>query len=184
MNKKSIIESLLYVAGSDGITLNDMKRSLDCPIDEIRKLIKELNNEYNANENSGFIIQNYNDNYYLLTKPANKQYIEKLIDVRTKNPLSPAMLEVLAYIAYHDPTTMSKIDEVRCKSSEAIVHKLENLGLVNNLGRSDEPGRPYKYSVSTKFFNLFGIKDAKDLPTQKIEDISVEDFNFYRDDEE
>lgn len=184
MNKKSIIESLLYVAGSDGISLTDIKKALDCPVDEIRSLLKEMSSEYVQNENFGLIIQNYNDNYYLLTKPSNKEYIAKLIDVRTKNPLSPAMLEVLAYVAYHNPTTLAKIDEVRSKSSETIIHKLESLGLINNLGRSETPGRPYQYAVSQKFFNLFGIKDEKDLPTQKIENINLDEFNFYRDEDE
>ena len=56
LNNKAIIESLLYVAGVEGLTIADLKRVLDISTEEIRKLLKEMQNEYKLNPNCGLII--------------------------------------------------------------------------------------------------------------------------------
>jgi segregation and condensation protein B len=46
--------------------------------------------------------------------------------------------------------------------------------LVRIVGRKKIPGRPLLYATTRQFLELFGLKDRKDLPTQKeIEEISA-----------
>lgn len=181
MNIKSAIESMLYVVGSEGIELSAMKKVLDIPTDEIKNTLKELSNDYNINENSGLCIKVFGDKYYLLTKDVNHELLTKLVNVKTKNPLTPALLETLAIIAYNQPCTRSKIEEIRSIDPTFAVDRLIELGLIENIGRAETPGSPFLYGVTQKFFELFGIKSLKELPP--IEEInfnlSDDDLNFF-----
>jgi segregation and condensation protein B len=182
MNNKSVIESILYVSGSEGIDVGEMKKVLNIPVDEIRKIIKEMKEEYDTNPNMGLTIKTYGSSYYLLTKPENKDFVSKLIDIRVKNPLSPSILESLAIIAYNSPCQKSKIDEIRGINSDGAINKLVELGLIEDVGRASTPGRPFLYQVTQKFFNLFGLKSIKDLPKLDINaqlDLNEENLNFF-----
>jgi segregation and condensation protein B len=55
------------------------------------------------------------------------------------------------------------------------------LGLVNEAGRAETPGRPYIYEVTQKFFNLFGVKSVKDLPKFEgnAEDFDIDTTDFF-----
>ena len=180
MNYKSIIESILYVVGDDGIELNEIKKVVDLPTSDIRNIIKEMAIELSNNPNSGLTIKVYGEKYYLLTKPENKESLSKLVEIKTRTPLNQPLLETLAIIAYNQPCTRSKIEEIRNMDPTYAIDKLESLELIKNLGRADTPGNPYLYEVTEKFFNLFGIKSLKELPElNDIKFVADEDINFF-----
>ncbi|MDR0739451.1 MAG: SMC-Scp complex subunit ScpB [Mycoplasmataceae bacterium] len=179
MSNKSIIESILYISGNDGIDINSIKKVINLPADDLRKIVKEIKTSYEDNPDSGFLIKIYGSHYYLLTKPENKEFIGKLIDVRLKNPLTPAIMETLAIVAYNSPCTGVKIDEIRGTSSDGALKRLESLGLIINAGRAETPGRPYLYEVTQKFFNLFGIKSLQDLPKISQDNNDLENIDFF-----
>jgi len=181
MNNKSVIESILYTVGIEGIEISSIKKVLDIPTDEIRNLIKEIGNKMANDPECGFTIKAYGERYYLLTKQENHEALAKLIDVKTKNPLTPALLETLAIIAYNQPCTRSKIEEIRNIDPTFAVERLIELGLIENLGRAETPGTPFLYGVTQKFFELFGIKSLKELPPiEEVNfDVSDEELNFF-----
>ena len=41
-NNKAIIEGLLFVAGVEGLEISDLKKVLEIPTDDIRKILKEI----------------------------------------------------------------------------------------------------------------------------------------------
>ncbi|MCQ2748211.1 MAG: SMC-Scp complex subunit ScpB [Mycoplasmoidaceae bacterium] len=181
MNNKSIIQSILYTVGSEGIELSSIKKVLDISINDIRQTLKEMGTEMANDPNCGLCIKAFGDKYYLLTKESNHEYLAKLVNIKTRNPLTPALLETLAIIAYNQPCTRQKIEEIRNTDPTFAVDRLIELGLIANTGKADTPGNPYLYEVTQKFFELFGIKSIKDLPP--IEDanfnLSDDDMNFF-----
>ena len=181
MNHKSIIESILYTVGSEGVELSAIKKVIDLPVNDIKKIMKELANDYSNNANSGLCIKVFGDKYYLLTKESNHEFLAKLVNIKTKNPLTPALLETLAIIAYNQPCTRTKIEEIRNIDPSFAVDRLIELGLVENMGRAETPGNPFLYGVTQKFFELFGIKSLKDLPPIEEVDFNVsdDDLNFF-----
>jgi segregation and condensation protein B len=179
MTNKAIIQGLLYIAGSDGIELNSIKKVLDIPVDEIRSIIKDLKKQYDEDENTGLTIKIFGSSYYLLTKLEIKDYVSKLVDIRVKNPLSPALLETLAIIAYNHPCTSIKVEEVRGTNCDSAIKRLIDLKLIENVGRASTPGRPYLYELTQNFFNLFGIKNLSDLPKINFEDNQDLDQSFF-----
>ena len=181
MNIKSVIESILYTVGSEGVELSALKKVLNVPTDEIRTALKQLGTDYANNPNCGLAIKMFGDKYYLLTKEANHEFLAKLVDIKTRNPLTPALLETLAIIAYNQPCTRSKIEEIRNMDPTFAVDRLIELGLIENLGRDSTPGNPFLYGVTQKFFELFGIKSLKELPPIEEVDFNVtdDDLNFF-----
>ena len=181
MNHKSIIESILYTVGSEGIELSALKKVLEIPTQDIKNILKELGTDYANNPNSGLCIKMFGEKYYLLTKESNHEFLAKLVDIKTRNPLTPALLETLAIIAYNQPCTRSKIEEIRNMDPTFAVDRLIELGLIENKGRADTPGNPFLYEVTQKFFELFGIKSLKELPPIEDVDFNVsdEELNFF-----
>lgn len=179
MNYKSIIESILYTVGSKGIEINELKRILNINVPKIRTILKEMAKQLSNDENCGLCIKIYGDRYYFLTKECNHSYLEKLIISKTRNPLTPSLLETIAIIAYNQPCPKSKIEEIRNMDATFAINRLIELNLIENIGKSDAPGCPYLYQVTQNFFNLFGIKSIRQLPV--IEDMNFEekDINFF-----
>ncbi len=181
MENKSIIQSILYTVGSEGVELASLKKVLNVPINEIKSTLKELAKEMANDPKCGLCIKMFGDKYYMLTKEANHEYLAKLVDIKTRNPLTPALLETLAIVAYNQPCTRAKIEEIRNIDPTFAVDRLIELGLIQNVGRAETPGNPFLYEVTQKFFELFGIKSLKDLPPIEEIDFNVtdEDLNFF-----
>lgn len=79
-------------------------------------------------------------------------------------PLTKALLEVLAIVAYRQPITRLEIDDIRGVQSSGSLQKLMVRGLVDTHGRLDAPGRPFLYSTTPAFLNYFGLSDLDELP--------------------
>ena len=62
-NNKSIIESVLYVSGDEGIKVADLKKVLDLATDDIRKLLNEMKKEMDNDPNRGITIECFEDTY-------------------------------------------------------------------------------------------------------------------------
>lgn len=77
LNDKGILEALLYTAGDEGLEEKQILEILD--IDQHR--FHTLINEYDA---CGLEIQHYGKNYVLTTKKDASEFIEKLIEQKSK----------------------------------------------------------------------------------------------------
>ncbi len=181
-NTKSIIESLLYIKGRDGTTVNEIKKVINLPVDDIRKLLKEMKKEYDQNVDRGITIQQYGDTYRLLTKKENHDILTLIYDTKTKSPLTQSLLETLAIVAYNQPCPSSLIEKIRGHNALNGLEKLTKLDLIKCIGRANTPGKPYLYEITNKFYDLFGIKSMKELPNID-ENINLDDldnsFDFF-----
>ena len=181
-NTKSIIESLLYIKGRDGTTVNEIKKTVDLSADDIRKLLKEMKKEYDQNVDRGITIQQYGDTYRLLTKKENHDILTLIHDTKTKSPLTQSLLETLAIVAYNQPCPSSLIEKIRGHNAFNALEKLTKLELIKCIGRANTSGKPYLYEITNKFYDLFGIKSIKELPDID-KDINLDDldnsFDFF-----
>lgn len=169
MNLKSVTEGILFVVGDEGITLKELKEVLGVSEDEVKSILSELRKDYDSIER-GLRISFLGNTFKLTTKSEHKEYYEKLVtDTRTFN-LSNASLEVLAIIAYNEPITRVKIDEIRGVSSSQIVRKLLARGFIKECGKSDSVGRPNLYKTTNEFLDYFGLATKEDLPKLDIKD--------------
>ncbi len=174
-NTKSIIESLLYIKGNDGTTINEIKKVIKIPSDDIHKVLKEMKKEYDQNPDRGITIEQYGDTFHLLTKKQNHSELSLIYDIKNKNPLTQSLLETLAIVAYNQPCSSSYVEKIRGHNALNALEKLTKLDLIKCTGRAKTPGKPYLYEITSKFFDLFGIKSIKELPIIDKE-INIDEF--------
>ena len=163
MNLQACLESLLYVAGDEGLKKEEICRILEIDDDKLENIIQKLENDYN-DINRGLQIEIYGDRIKIITKKEYSNYLRKLFTEETSESLSPSALETLAIIAYNEPITRAMVDEIRGVSSAHIIRKLVFKNLVKDIGRSELPGRPILYGVTEQFLDHFGLSSINDLP--------------------
>ena len=83
---------------------------------------------------------------------------------QSKASLSQAALETLAIIAYNQPVTRAKIEDIRGVGCDAMVRKLLAKALIKEVGRQDSPGMPILYGVTDEFMDAFSLASLDELP--------------------
>ncbi|WP_144511397.1 SMC-Scp complex subunit ScpB [Bacillus sp. FJAT-22090] len=175
MKLKSNIESLLFVSGEDGLTKKQLAFLTDTPEEQVVETLEIMVEEYKQNEDRGIEIKQLAGTFQLVTKQANVDSIQKLVENPTSQSLSQASLEVLAIIAYKQPITRVEIEDIRGVKSERPIHTLSVKGLVKEVGRAEGTGRAILYGTTNEFLQYFGLQEISALPPLP-EDISVDEM--------
>ena len=174
---KAIIEGLLFIKGSDGLSLDELIKFTNKSRDEVIDTIKQLSEDYKSDDR-GIQLELLGNRYKLTTKEQHKAIYEQLTFEEENSNLSQAALETLAIIAYNEPITRIEIDEIRGVNSSYVLRKLLLKNLIEEVGRSDLAGHPRLYGVTNDFLDYFGLNSTKDLPKLKpiTEDNKVNDL--------
>lgn len=159
----SKIEALLFVAGDDGLNMNQLQFLTDATEQEISASVDSLTQKYSRAEN-GIMLKELAGVYQLVTKPEMAETIQKLVENPTPQALSQASLEVLAIVAYKQPITRLEIEDLRGVKSEKPLHTLAAKGLIQETGRAEGAGRAILYGTTLEFLDYFGLKDLDELP--------------------
>lgn len=160
---KAILEGLLFVAGDDGLSIEQILSVMEITNEELDKLIDELSLDYSSEER-GINLEHLGGKLKLVTKKEHALYYKKLFSEEENNTLSPSALETLAIVAYNEPVTRILVDEIRGVSSAHIIRKLVFMNFIKEVGRSELPGKPILYGVTDEFLDYFGLDSIKDLP--------------------
>ncbi len=160
---KSILEGLIFAAGNDGISTNELAQIIERPKQEVQMLLNEMQLEWKLDHRGVQLVQ-VAGTYQLQTLPEHSPYIQKMAQAPTRSGLSRASLEVLAIIAYRQPVTRVDIEEIRGVKSDRILQQLERKELIRQTGRSEGPGRPILFGTTRQFLQYFGLNQLKELP--------------------
>jgi segregation and condensation protein B len=174
INWQSILESLLFAAGDEGLTLKNVAEVLDVEELKAGEIIEELIQVYEKDPNRGIMIVQLAGTYQLATKKENAAYLKRLVDSPNTAALSQAALETLAIIAYKQPITRVEIEEIRGVKTERPLHTLMTKALIKEVGRAEGTGRAYLYGTTKEFLDYFGLKNIEELP--KLPDRVEEEF--------
>lgn len=160
---KGVAEGLLFAGGDEGITVSELSSILDTSLDEVRKIIDELQTDYKK-QSRGLMILNANGMLSLTTKPDHNEYFKKWVIQPKPNRMSQAALETLAIIAYQQPITRAEIDEIRGVRSERPLQTLISRMLIEDCGRKETVGRPILFRTTKEFLTFFGLSAIEELP--------------------
>lgn len=173
MNKKAILEGLLFVVGDEGLTLKKIMEILNADMEEVKSILSNLKSDYESDDR-GLRISFLGEVFKLTTKKEHKEYYQKLLCDNKYDTLSAAALETLAIIAYNQPITRFEINEIRGIECNHILRKLIAKDLIKVSGKSNLPGNPNLYKTTSDFLDYFGLSSLNDLPEIK-ENKSVDD---------
>lgn len=163
------VEALLFVAPA-AVGLSQLASALEVTSREIELALEWLDGAF---EQRGMQIQRSNRSVQLTTAPSMASDIERFLELEETSRLSRAALEVLAIIAYQQPVTRPQIDSIRGVNSDSVLRTLLRHGLVEEVGRTEAPGRPILYSTTTEFLSHFGLASRDELPPLNLDLHSV-----------
>lgn len=162
-NIRKIIEGLLFIAGSNGITIGELITIVNIDQLTLEKEINNLRKLYVKNDNCFSIIETA-QTYKLTTTSDNNLYFQRYAEIEFNDKLSQSALETLAIVAYNQPITRFEVEE---KRGVMVGHNLKNLqsrDLIKIIGKSKEIGRPNLYGTTTEFLDFLGINSLENLP--------------------
>jgi segregation and condensation protein B len=107
----------------------------------------------------GLFLQRHQDQLQLVT-----DVVRRVLRPEYPSRLSPAAYETLAIIAYRQPLTRARIEEIRGVNCEAVLESLEEKGLIEETGRLDAPGTPRLFGTTMKFLQILGLRSLDELP--------------------
>ncbi len=178
---KAIVESLLFAAGDEGLTIKQLMHVLDMEQLEVEQLIDELIKNYRKDKTRGISIIEIAGTYQFATKKEHSDYLKKLVESPHASTLSQAALETLAIIAYKQPITRAEIEEIRGVKTERPLHTLSAKALIKEVGRAEGAGRAILYGTTKEFLDHFGLKNIGELPplTEKEEEFNQEEADLF-----
>lgn len=130
---------------------------------QARTLIQSLNRAYDQCGRA-FRVEEVAGGYQLLTRRKFSGWLRRLSHVPGEARVSQPALETLAVIAYRQPVLKADIEAIRGVHCGELLRQLMERDLVRISGRSEELGRPFFYSTTRRFLNLFGLHSLEDLP--------------------
>lgn len=181
MNNEQKVEALLFVAGAEGISVEELSNFTGYAKPAILTMLDNLEKNYEVNSKTALKLIQTGGTYKLVTKPELASILEKYFHRNSRSGLSPAALEILSIVAYRQPITRIEIDQIRGVQSGTTLQNLVLRNLVKVVGRLEEPGRPKTYGTTDEFLDYFGLEDIKDLPKlEKVgEDSELDDSDLF-----
>ena len=155
-------EAILFASG-EPVHLRRIALALEIPEEAALKVLHELADHY-AYERRGIRLIQLEDTWQLCSAPEHADRIRRAFEVRKPAKLSPTALEVLAIIAYYQPTTKVYVDQVRGVDSGYTIGLLLDRKLIEECGRLQVPGRPHLYRTTENFLRSFHLESLEDLP--------------------
>lgn len=169
---EAVLEAVLFAAG-DSVPLEKLAEIIGQDKKTTAGILSGMEMKY-KNSNRGIMLRQLDSNYQLCTKPEYEEYIACLGTGRKKQGLSQAAYEVLAIIAYHQPVTKARVEQIRGVNSDNVIATLLEKNLIYETGREDGPGRPKLYGTTEEFLRVFGFSSLSDLPKLGMNDIQVQ----------
>jgi segregation and condensation protein B len=153
------IVALLYSA-DEPLEIEQLASALEASRREVERAVTDLL----AIPPPGLLVQRHADRLQLVTAP---EWSDTVARLRAGPPvkLSRATLEVLAIVAYRQPSTRADIDQLRGVNSDRAVATLLAHGLIEEVGRRETVGRPVLFGTSLQLLERMGISSLSDLPS-------------------
>ena len=159
---ESAIEGILFAAG-DPVGVERLCMALDLDRATVDNVCQRLA-DYYSYERRGVRLLRLENSYQLCSAPEHADCIRRAFESRRPARLSQPALEVLAIIAYYQPTTRAYVDQIRGVDSAYTVGLLLERDLIEECGRLAVPGRPILYRTTQTFLRSFGLSSLEELP--------------------
>lgn len=158
------VEGLLFVSAGP-VSPQDLATALEVDAAAVEQALAELARRC---ADRGLRLQRHAGRVQLTSAPELAGPVERLLGLETTAHLTQAALEVLAVVAYQQPVTRPHIDSVRGVNSDSALRTLLRLGLVDEAGRTEGPGRPILYVTTVEFLQHFGLDSPAALPALEL----------------
>ncbi len=157
---ESLVEALLFASGRP-VTPAELASALGVRREEALEALRSLRDHLSGR---GVRLHEHAGEWQMVSAPEAARAIERLAGLPSPQRLSPAAMETLSVVAYRQPVTRAQVEAVRGVDCSGVLGSLLARGLVEEVGRSEGPGRPILYGTSLEFLRLFGLESLDRLP--------------------
>ncbi|MCA1959277.1 MAG: SMC-Scp complex subunit ScpB [Desulfomonile sp.] len=159
---KAIVEGMIF-AHPEPLSARAISGVIrEASAETIQSVLDDLEREYRE-RNGGFVLSKVAGGYQFRSAPKVSSWVLELRKMKPSR-LSRAALETLSIVAYNQPVTKSRIEQIRGVESSGPLRHLIERGLIEVAGRKDVPGRPLLYGTTQRFLEVFGLPDLASLP--------------------
>ena len=159
---QALIESLLFVADQP-VAVGQLARILEVQETAVQEALSAMDEGY-VHAKRGLRLQRRGEQVQLVTAPEAAPHVPRFLDLELSGPLSQAALEALAIVAYRQPVTRAQVEGIRGVNSDSVLRTLVGRGLVEEVGRLEQVGRPILYGTTFEFLQQFGLSSVGELP--------------------
>src|SRR5215467_15578152 len=165
------VEAILF-SSNRALRVRELQQVTDSDRATIEQALDELRESLT---HRGLMLQRHQDQVQLVTRPELAAYVRRALRPEVTGRLSTAAYEALAIVAYQQPVTRVKIEEIRGVNSDGVIANLELRDLVREVGRGTGPGQPKLYGTTIRFLRMLGLESLQDLPFPDANEASEDD---------
>jgi len=154
------IEAILF-SSNRPLKVRELQQVTDSDRAGVEQALDELRESLT---HRGLMLQRHHDQVQLVTRPELAAYVRRALRPEVTGRLSTAAYETLAIVAYQQPVTRSKIEEIRGVNSDGVIANLELRDLVREVGRGAGPGQPRLFGTTIRFLQMLGLESLEELP--------------------
>lgn len=159
---EAAVEGILFASG-EPVAADRIAVALELDRDTVDQVLRRLA-DYYSYERRGMRLVRMEDTWQLCSAPEYADVIRRAFEIRKPAKLSQPALEVLAIIAYYQPTTRAYIDQIRGVDSSYTVGLLLDRHMIEECGTLQVPGRPRLYRTTKEFLRAFHLNTLEDMP--------------------
>lgn len=173
VSPESIIEAILFVGTPQDVVLTSRKIAevlRDVSPKEVTTIVRQLNAKY-EDENAAYRIESDGEVHKMVLDPNLNDFQQEFFGRNRQFKLSQAAIDVMAIVAYNQPTTRDQVEKTRGKPSGSILSQLVRRQILVVEPGTANPKIRY-FSTTDRFLDLFGLTAIDDLPqSHEISDI-------------
>jgi segregation and condensation protein B len=154
------LEAILFTSNRP-LKLRELQQATDAGRPAVEEALEELRGALGGR---GLMLQRHQDQVHLVTRPELSAYVRRALRPEVTGKLSPAAYETLAIVAYQQPVTRARIEQIRGVNSDSVLANLELRNLVEEVGRAPSPGQPKLYGTTMRFLQMLGLEGLDQLP--------------------
>jgi len=141
------LEAILF-SSNRPLKLRELQQATDTDRVGVERALEDLQQVL---QGRGVMLMRHHDEIHLATRPEYASAVRRALRPEVSGKLSPAAYETLAIVAYQQPVTRSRIEEVRGVNCESVLGNLELRDLITEVGRAAGPGQPKLYGTTMRF---------------------------------
>ena len=155
------VEAILF-SSNRPLKVRELQQATDADRNSVEGALEKLRD---ALDGRGVMLMRHHDEVHLATRPEHAAAVRRALRPEVSGRLSQAAYETLAIIAYQQPVSRARIEEVRGVNCESVLGNLEMRDLVAEVGRGSGPGQPKLYGTTMRFLLVMGLESLDHLPT-------------------
>jgi len=155
------LEAILF-SSNRPLKVRELQQAIDVDRNGVEGALEELRETL---DRRGVMLMRHHDEVHLATRPEFAAAVRRALRPEVSGRLSQAAYETLAIVAYQQPVSRARVEEVRGVNCESVLGNLELRDLITEVGRGSGPGQPKLYGTTMRFLLVMGLESLDHLPT-------------------